>query len=104
MAKITILVPKQKQLPWVLRWGKGGIRKRQSAAVIFNSIERRLSCSQLDEKTAVVVKGGKDTAGEIINETIPSCDVHYLLYATFCFFEDFLPEEFKRRKGKYVSC
>lgn len=100
MAKIKITVPKEISGKWTIHWGKGGTRKRSSSTIIFNAIERQLLRSQLKQKIEIVVKYGKDNNGEIVNETVPSCDRNYLLYSLLCFLEDYLPKDFMTRKIK----
>lgn len=84
--KITVVVPKANE-KWRVSFGKGA-RYRRDASVIYNAVERRLQARDMKEKTSIVVKYTKDTS----NETLPSLDARYLLYATGCFLEDYLKE------------
>ena len=83
--RILVKVPPTPQDKWTLSFGSGS-RKRNSASVILNAIERRLRGYVLKEKTTIKVKYSKDTT----NTTIPSLDTNYLLYAVGCFLEDYL--------------
>lgn len=103
-SKVVIYVPNKKDPFWKLRWGKGGIRKRKSVASLFNAIEHRYLRSQLNEKISIVITYGKDAANVYVNESLASTDVHYLLYTTLCFLEDYLPRIFIIKKlQKYRS-
>jgi len=85
MKKITISVPQKEKDKWKLHWsGKG--KHFISATTLFLGIERRLLRLANKEKLAIRVKYTKDT----FNETIPSQNALYLLYATSCFLEDYL--------------
>jgi len=100
MKKIKITTPNKNSSKWQVSWGKGGIRKRNNPTIIFNAIERKLLRLQLKENIEIVVKYDKDIAEDFINESLPSCNAKYLLYSLLCFLEDYLPNDFIRRKLK----
>lgn len=97
MKRITIKLPNDNG-KWGLSFGKG-LKKRNSAGVIFGAIERRLRGYASEEKLVIMVRED----GEIVNETLKTNDYRYLLYTTGCFLEDFLSEPMmKNIEGKYL--
>ena len=92
MSFFTLKIPTTKDSKWGISFGKG-LRRRNSAGVIFSALERKLRGYAKDEKIAILVK---DEDG-IANETLKSNDPKYLLYATGCFLEDYLSEMTMKR-------
>lgn len=97
--KVTIKIPKSEKDKWVVSFGKG-IRKRNSASVILNAIERYLQPHAKKEKIAIKVLEYNGTIWENVNESLASQDANYLLYVTSCFLEDYLSHEVLRRVEK----
>jgi hypothetical protein len=87
MRKLIIKVPQKETNLWSISFNKG-IRKRKTATMIFKWARRHLYAYAKRAKIAVEVKYSKDTS----NETVPSAEPDYLVYATSCFLEDYLSD------------
>jgi hypothetical protein len=99
MGFFTLKIPTTIDGKWGISFGKG-LRKRNSAGVVYYALERHLRGYAKEEKVAIVVK---DMDG-IANETIKSNDPKYLLYTAGCFLEDFLSEmTMKRIENGYAT-
>ena len=96
MNRITIKIPRIKENKWSLSFG-GSPRLRNSAAVVFNAIERRLLGSWRDYKTCVRIKEWDNGRWEVVNESLASTDANYLIYTMACFLEDYLSEKVMNR-------
>lgn len=103
MNKIIVTVPQLEKGEWRFRRSAGGQPvKRGSASLLFNVIEKRLLRTWAKEKTAIVVKVGRDG----VNESCDSSNASYLLYCLACFLEDYLTPEFLEqqvRKYQHAS-
>lgn len=85
MKRITIKIPQKETDKWSVSFSKG-LRKRNSAMVVYKAVKRHLQARAMRDKIVIKVVYGKDR----VNETIPSIDASYLTYATACFLEDYL--------------
>lgn len=95
--RIKIRVPKEKE-KWMISFGKGSFRRRNSPGVIINAIRHYLHARELKEKLSILVKYDRTTS----NETVKSKDKQYLIYATVCFLEDYLkPEYILKEENKW---
>ena len=94
--KITIKIPRNEKDKWIVSFGKGN-RKRNSASVILNAIERYLQVHAKKEKIAVKILEYEDDSWKNVNESLGSQDVNYLLYTTSCFLESYLSHEVLKR-------
>jgi len=98
--RITIKIPPTSNGKWLLLKGSGGHPlKKKSATYTFLALERflvkSLGTKKMENYTIKVLYPDK-----MKNETLPSKDIRYLLYATACFMEDWLPEKTLNDKYK----
>ncbi len=95
---ITIKIPKEKSGMWELGFNRGPVRKRVNVTTVYNTVRRHLlglkPCSEIKEKTTIIVKGYIDSHLEILNESCDSRNPNYLLFCLACFLENYLEEEF----------
>lgn len=89
---IKVKVPELRE-KWRFSIGSS-TKRRNSVAVVYNQIERRLSRLPVKEKTAIRVIYDKP----YVNETIKSLDARYLLFCMTCFLEEYMDPNFLRIK------
>lgn len=82
---ITIRVPKNKNDRWVV----SNHYRRKSINTLLKLIEKQIIKATAKGNVCIYVNYGD---GEV-NETIPSKNKDYLIYATACFLEDYMSEE-----------
>jgi len=103
MKKVTIRVPKTDKDKWLFFKGSGGHPlKKRTASYTFLALERfllrSLALKKADKLSVRVVYPDREN-----NETTTSKDAFYLIYATSCFLEDYLPDNIMRRvERKYL--
>ena len=101
MKKIIVSIPEGKE-KWKISFGGVTPFRRNSAAVAYNTVERKINsflrtCD--NKKTAIIVKYTDSST----NESLDSSDARYLLYSLTCFLEDYLtPAFFKDKSEKYL--
>jgi hypothetical protein len=97
--KIIIKLPNKKINKFRLQ--KYGVKGRRYLRAI--SLLNALSRYKLKEKTLIAVKELSTTRYEVINETVASTNLKYLLYTTSCFLEDYLSAEMLKKFAKYAD-
>ena len=99
MGKIIIRLPDEKNKKFRLQRREWKGRRYLTAVGLVNALDRTFPRLELKEKTAIVIKSGKDT----INESLDSDSTNYLLYCAGCFLEDYLSAVvMKKIEKKYV--
>ena len=102
MRKIIIKLPDKRVNKFRLQRKEWKSRRFLRAATLLNRLENTFPCNKLEERTAIVVKEHDGIHFVSINESLPSNDSKYLLYAFACFLEDYLSEALlKSRYRKY---
>jgi len=110
MKKIIIKLPDKGVNKFRLQRRGWKSRRYVSAKRVLTSLETDLKWLERRDgrkKTAIVIREhlpylkGNKTA--IVNETVASDDINYLLYATTCFLEDYLTQvEVAKAEKKYL--
>lgn len=100
--KIKLTVPQHTE-KWRISFKGGTPFQRKTAMTAYALIERKvlqLLGTRVKEKMAIVVRYGHG----VVNETIASRKVSYLLHALACFLEDYLPaSSLKTKERKYAQ-
>ena len=99
--KIIIKLPINEKGKFKLQ-SRGNLKgKRFKTGIgLLKSLESALSFRRLEEKPSIIVKQYIDSHFTNINETTPSNNKEYLIYAVTCFLEDYLSTGHMRKAEK----